>query len=109
MACTLPTACVHTSACLPDGLRTRAQRKLTFTFDKLRIRLGPKWLDFPLQAGQLGTTCGPAAGSARLCRTASRMHSASPPCCLLGRAWCLSDEKSRLPACLCVSRAAHRQ
>ncbi|KAK9841769.1 hypothetical protein WJX81_001783 [Elliptochloris bilobata] len=31
-------------------------RKLTFTFDKLRIRLGPKWVDFPLQAGQLGTT-----------------------------------------------------
>ena len=33
------------------------QRKLTFTFDKLRIRLGPKWLDFSLKAGQLGTTC----------------------------------------------------
>ena len=41
------------------GCRVGWQRKLTFTFDKLRIRLGPKWLEFPLQAGQLGTTCAP--------------------------------------------------
>ena len=39
--------------------RVGGQRKLTFTFDKLRIRLGPKWLEFPLQVGQLGTTCAP--------------------------------------------------
>lgn len=81
------SACARAIACLPDGLRAWAQRKLTFTFDKLRIRLGPKWLDFPLQAGQLGTTCGPATVPARLCHATSKMHSASSPCCLLGRGW----------------------
>lgn len=50
--------------------RVRGQRKLTFTFDKLRIRLGPKWLEFPLQAGQLGTTCAPS----QTLSTASGMH-----------------------------------
>lgn len=45
-------------SCAPETHAAWGQRKLTFTFDKLRIRLGPKWLDFPLQAGQLGTTCG---------------------------------------------------
>ena len=45
-------------SCALEILAAWGQRKLTFTFDKLRIRLGPKWLDFPLKAGQLGTTCG---------------------------------------------------
>ena len=34
------------------------QRKLSFTFDQIRLRLGPKWLSFPLKPGQLGTKCG---------------------------------------------------
>ncbi|EIE26358.1 hypothetical protein COCSUDRAFT_58894 [Coccomyxa subellipsoidea C-169] len=33
-------------------------RKLGFTFDTLRLRLGPKWLNFPLSPGQLGTKKG---------------------------------------------------
>lgn len=33
------------------------QRKLGFTFDQLRLRLGPKWLNIPLKPGQLGTKC----------------------------------------------------
>ncbi|BDA41079.1 hypothetical protein COCOBI_01-7340 [Coccomyxa sp. Obi] len=33
-------------------------RKLGFTFDTLRLRLGPKWFNFPLAPGQLGTKKG---------------------------------------------------
>jgi hypothetical protein len=35
------------------------QRKLGFNFDTLRLRLGPKWLNFNLKPGQLGTKYGP--------------------------------------------------
>ena len=31
------------------------QRKLSFTFREIRLRLGPKWLNIPLSPGQLGT------------------------------------------------------
>ncbi len=31
------------------------QKKLGFDFNKLRLRLGPKWFEFQLKPGQLGT------------------------------------------------------
>ena len=31
------------------------QKKLAFDFNKLRLRLGPKWFEISLKPGQLGT------------------------------------------------------
>lgn len=41
--------------CLLLTVKLLLQRKLGFTFDTLRLRLGPKWFNFPLKPGQLGT------------------------------------------------------
>jgi hypothetical protein len=52
------------------------QRKLGFTFDQLRLRLGPKWLKFPLKAGQLGTKCAALHSMAGLCRAGRKFQHA---------------------------------